>query len=183
MESSIETINKEEGKTFLQELSTGNATKRLAILADMLSVIGISIIAVLSPLFSGVSRNSLERLFALAFFACFLLTALCLIMAMVLGVTGRISRRTSINREIKICLLISLWSGFCFIFLSAIGLYVQKLILQNNGHLQLVVEVSTNLTAPEWVQLQNSTLTNGSIYFTDPQGTKYSQRFYRIRSP
>jgi hypothetical protein len=31
--------------------------------------------------------------------------------------------------------------------------------------------------------LQTCKLTNGSIYFSDPQWTNYPGRFYRIRSP
>jgi len=33
----------------------------------------------------------------------------------------------------------------------------------------IVVEASTNLEAGSWVALQSSTLTNGLIYFSDPQ--------------
>jgi len=47
----------------------------------------------------------------------------------------------------------------------------------------LVVEASTNLAAQSWVPLQSSTLTNGSVYFSDPQWTNFPGRFYRIRSP
>ena len=34
-----------------------------------------------------------------------------------------------------------------------------------------------------WLPLQNGTLTNGSINFSDPQWTNYPSRLYRIRSP
>ncbi len=47
----------------------------------------------------------------------------------------------------------------------------------------LVVEAATNLTGAAWTTLQNCTLTNGSIYFSDSQWTNYPRRFYRIRSP
>ena len=47
----------------------------------------------------------------------------------------------------------------------------------------IVVEASTSLAAPSWVPLQSCTLTNGLIYFSDPQWTNYPGRFYRIRSP
>jgi len=46
-----------------------------------------------------------------------------------------------------------------------------------------VVEASTNLETGSWIPLQNCTLTNGLIYFSDPQWTNYSRRNYRIRSP
>ncbi len=46
-----------------------------------------------------------------------------------------------------------------------------------------VVEGSFDLTAPSWIPLQNCTLTNGLLYFSDPQWTNHPQRFYRIRSP
>jgi hypothetical protein len=47
----------------------------------------------------------------------------------------------------------------------------------------LVIEASTDVAARSWVALQNCTLTNGSVYFSDPQWTNYPSRFYRIRSP
>jgi hypothetical protein len=47
----------------------------------------------------------------------------------------------------------------------------------------LVVEAATDLAAVVWIPLQSCTLTNGLIYFSDPQWTNYSMRFYRIRSP
>ena len=46
----------------------------------------------------------------------------------------------------------------------------------------LVVEASTNLVAQSWA-LQSCTLTNGLIYFSDPQWNDYPSRLYRIRSP
>jgi len=47
----------------------------------------------------------------------------------------------------------------------------------------VVVEACTNLASPVWVPLQSCTLTNGSLYFSDPQWTNYPARLYRLRSP
>jgi hypothetical protein len=47
----------------------------------------------------------------------------------------------------------------------------------------IVVEACTNLRSASWTSLQSCTLTNGSIYFSDPQRATYPIRFYRIRSP
>jgi hypothetical protein len=47
----------------------------------------------------------------------------------------------------------------------------------------VVVESSTNLANPDWFPLGTSTITDGSSYFSDPQWTNYSSRFYRLRSP
>jgi len=47
----------------------------------------------------------------------------------------------------------------------------------------LVIEASTDPAARSWISLQSCTLTNGLIYFSDPQWTNYPGRFYRIRSP
>jgi hypothetical protein len=46
-----------------------------------------------------------------------------------------------------------------------------------------VVEAATNLASSGWVQLQSCTLTNGSFYFSDPQWTNFSARFYRFSAP
>ena len=45
------------------------------------------------------------------------------------------------------------------------------------------IEASTNLVTGLWVLLQSCTVTNGSVYFSDPQWTNYPGRSYRIRSP
>jgi hypothetical protein len=50
-------------------------------------------------------------------------------------------------------------------------------------NIPIVLEASSTLASPTWTSLQNCTLTNGSIYFSDPQWTNYPARFYRIRSP
>jgi hypothetical protein len=47
----------------------------------------------------------------------------------------------------------------------------------------IMVVASTNLAGGTWVPLQNCTLTNGSVYFSDPEWTNYPGRFYRLRSP
>lgn len=47
----------------------------------------------------------------------------------------------------------------------------------------LVVETTTNLSGGVWTIVQNCTLTNSSIYFSDPQWTNHPRAFYRIRSP
>jgi hypothetical protein len=47
----------------------------------------------------------------------------------------------------------------------------------------IVIEACTNFSHPVWIPLQTYRLTNGSIYFNDPQWTNYPARFYRISSP
>jgi hypothetical protein len=47
----------------------------------------------------------------------------------------------------------------------------------------LVVEACAGLSSGFWARLQSCTLTNGSIYFSDPEWTSYPVRIYRIRSP
>jgi hypothetical protein len=50
-------------------------------------------------------------------------------------------------------------------------------------NIPIVIEACANLASPVWVPLQSCTLTNGSVYFCDPQWTNYPSRFYRFRSP
>jgi len=47
----------------------------------------------------------------------------------------------------------------------------------------VVLEASTNLASPVWSPLRSMTLTNGLVYFSDPQWTNYPGRFYRLRAP
>jgi hypothetical protein len=55
--------------------------------------------------------------------------------------------------------------------------------ITGTANLPIAVEAGTNLASPSWVVLASCTLTNGSVYFSDPDWTKYPARFYRIRSP
>jgi hypothetical protein len=48
-------------------------------------------------------------------------------------------------------------------------------------NIAVVVEASTNLV--NWQPLQTNTLATGTSYFSDPQWTNYTGRFYRLRSP
>jgi hypothetical protein len=55
--------------------------------------------------------------------------------------------------------------------------------ISGTTNIPLVVEACTNLVSASWTPLQTCTLTNGSIYFSDPQWTISPTRFYRLRSP
>jgi hypothetical protein len=47
----------------------------------------------------------------------------------------------------------------------------------------IVVDAGTNVAPSSWLPLFNGTISNGEVYFIDPQWTNYPSRFYRIRSP
>jgi hypothetical protein len=47
----------------------------------------------------------------------------------------------------------------------------------------VVVEACTNLAGAIWILLQALALTNGSVYFSDPQWTNYPCRFYGLGLP
>jgi hypothetical protein len=55
--------------------------------------------------------------------------------------------------------------------------------ITGTANIPIVVEASTNLAGASWTALLSCTLTNGSIYFSDPQWANYRARSYRIRSP
>jgi hypothetical protein len=55
--------------------------------------------------------------------------------------------------------------------------------IAGNTNATVVVEACTNVTNPVWVPVQTNILTSGSIYFSDPGWTNYTDRFYRLRSP
>jgi hypothetical protein len=52
--------------------------------------------------------------------------------------------------------------------------------ITGTSNIVVVVEASTNLANPTWSPLRTNTLTGGSFYFSDPQWTNYSSRFYRL---
>jgi hypothetical protein len=49
-------------------------------------------------------------------------------------------------------------------------------------NIPLVVEAAAGPAGP-WVPVQSCTLTNGSLYFSDPGSNNYPARFYRVRWP
>jgi hypothetical protein len=49
-------------------------------------------------------------------------------------------------------------------------------------NVSVVVEAATNLANPVWIPVSTSPLVNGTNYFSDPQWTNYSERFYRVAS-
>jgi hypothetical protein len=50
-------------------------------------------------------------------------------------------------------------------------------------NIPILVEACTNLAQPVWVPLRSITLTNGSVYFSEPFQSNSSGRFYRISAP
>jgi hypothetical protein len=55
--------------------------------------------------------------------------------------------------------------------------------IAGTANIPIVVEACTNLANPVWTPLQTNTLTNSLIYFSDPQWTNYSCRFYGLGFP
>jgi len=55
--------------------------------------------------------------------------------------------------------------------------------ITGTANIPIVVEACTNLANGGWTTLQSCTITNGSVYFSDPQWTNNPARFYRLRSP
>ena len=47
----------------------------------------------------------------------------------------------------------------------------------------VVVEASTSLVNPVWSPVRTNTLNDGSSYFSDPQWSSHTRRFYRLRWP
>lgn len=55
--------------------------------------------------------------------------------------------------------------------------------ITGTAKIPILVEASAGLPSTSWTPLLTCALTNGAIYFSDPQWTNYPSRFYRIRSP
>jgi hypothetical protein len=55
--------------------------------------------------------------------------------------------------------------------------------IKGTTNIPIVVEASSRLSSASWTAVKNCTITNGLIYFSDPQWTNFPSRFYRIRSP
>jgi hypothetical protein len=55
--------------------------------------------------------------------------------------------------------------------------------ITGTADIPILVEACASLEAPVWTSMQSCTLTNGSIYFSDPTWTNSPTRFYHVRTP
>lgn len=55
--------------------------------------------------------------------------------------------------------------------------------ITGTNNFTFVVEASTNLANPIWTPIATNTLNNGSFYFSDPEWSIYSARFYQLSMP
>jgi len=78
-----------------------------------------------------------------------------------------------------------LWNPFIQTGSPTFGIQNRRFGFNITGtiNIPIVVDACESLANPAWVPLQSCTLTNGSLYFSDPQWTNYPGRFYRVRSP
>ena len=56
-------------------------------------------------------------------------------------------------------------------------------IVTGTTNIPIVIEAAPGVSGAPWTPLQSCTLTNGSIYFSDPQWTNHPTRLYRMRCP
>jgi len=55
--------------------------------------------------------------------------------------------------------------------------------ITGTSNLVVVIEAATNLVNPTWQPLQTNTLNGLPLYFSDPQWSNYTRRFYRVTWP
>jgi len=55
--------------------------------------------------------------------------------------------------------------------------------ITGTANIPIAVEACADQADTTWILLKTCSITNGSIYFSDPQCTNYPTRFYRLRSP
>jgi hypothetical protein len=47
----------------------------------------------------------------------------------------------------------------------------------------ITIQASTNLTIGKWDPIQSCNLTNGTLFFSDPESINYPSRYYSIQFP
>lgn len=55
--------------------------------------------------------------------------------------------------------------------------------INGTANIPITVTASTNFASGVWTNIQSCTLTNGSIYFSDPAWTNFPRRFYSVAFP
>ena len=58
-----------------------------------------------------------------------------------------------------------------------------KLTVTGNAYIPVAIEATTNLRTGPWVRLHTTTLTDGTLQFTDEDSSNHQTRFYRIVGP
>jgi hypothetical protein len=78
----------------------------------------------------------------------------------------------------------ALWTPQVLTTASSFGVRTNQFGFNINwaSGMTVVVEACTNLANPTWYPLATNTLSGGSAYFSDPQWTNHTRRFYRLRS-
>jgi hypothetical protein len=112
-------------KAIFEDFRAGSARERLAILADVMSVVGISVAAVLSPLLGGISLKRFWAYIAAGAIALSLLAALSVFVAVCLGLSHHVRKQYAQPRGMAVCLSVAVWLFFAVILLLAvwIGVY------------------------------------------------------------
>lgn len=77
------------------------------------------------------------------------------------------------------------WNPVPHIHPGNVGMWLGQygFTIEGTNGLVVVVESCADLAQPRWSPLGTNTLDGGSLYFSDPQWTHYSRRFYRVRWP
>ncbi|HUA68565.1 MAG TPA: leucine-rich repeat domain-containing protein, partial [Candidatus Saccharimonadales bacterium] len=78
-----------------------------------------------------------------------------------------------------------LWNPQIQTDVTSFGVHTSQFGFNITGttNIPIIVEASTNLIGTPWTVLQSCYITNGLIYFGDPQWTNFPNRFYHLRSP
>jgi len=110
-------------KSIVSDFKRGNATQRLAIASDLISITGVSLAAVLAPVFTFGGRLDLDALAGKSFFALFGLGVLSLLLAGIISAHSWL--KTALTGSVAgVLLLATMWLFFFAVFIyAAYGLY------------------------------------------------------------
>jgi len=114
-------------KTIFIALKSGNAKDRLSIIADLTSIAGVSLAAILGGLLSLGNDIDVASLVAVIFVSLICLSGLLIALAISITASSFLWRILSSNPVTRFLLIFALWSSLLALFLLA-AFYYQGLI-------------------------------------------------------
>jgi Na+/serine symporter len=106
-------------QSILSALKTGDAKTRLGIIADIVSILGVSVATVIGGSFALSGSPNVENILGTAIIALLGLTASSIVLILYLTSSSWIQVKFSAKSTIKNLLLLALWSTFLALILVA----------------------------------------------------------------
>lgn len=107
-------------RSIVDTLKAGSGKERLAVISDIVSILGVSLATVLGGAFALKAKLDVENILGVVISGLLSVAGALVVIALFLGVASRIGSRFSANSPIRKLLICSLWLLFSGFFVYAV---------------------------------------------------------------